>query len=96
MTDGNGTCSNGHGGNCSEWSHKLSSGPVSNVTIESDNYYQHAHLCDANIDTYARQGNYSSSPETRYYTITQDANPYNSYHGNGHYSNSTGTPYYST
>ena len=95
VRNGNGTCPNGHGGNCSAWSHKLASGVVSNVTIDSDNYYHHPYLCDGNIHSSARQGNYSTSPEIRYYTITQDTDLYNSYHGDGHFDNSTGTPYYS-
>lgn len=96
LRNGNGTCPNGHGGTCSAWSHKLSNTTVSNESIDQGYYsYDHPKLCDANINSYARQGNYSLSPEIRYYIINQDCTIYNSYHGNGHYSSSTGTPYYS-
>ena len=96
LRNGNGTCPNGHGGTCSAWSHKLSNTTVSNESIEQGYYsYDHPKLCDANINSYARQGNYSLSPEIRYYIINQDCTIYNSYHGNGHYNSSTGTPYYS-
>ena len=50
-------------------------------------------LCDQNIHNHAAEGDYSSSPEVRYYTITKNVHLYNSWHGNGHFDASTGTPY---
>lgn len=88
LRHGNGTCPNGHGGNCSAWSHKLAMGKVSFESI--DGYT----LCDANINNYSRQGSYEVSPPTRYYKITKDTNLYNSYHRYGHSEESTGTQYH--
>lgn len=84
--NGNGTCPNGHGGNCSMWSHKRANTPISNRSIDGD-----ALLCDENINSYAKEGIYSSTPEVRYYRITKDVYLYNSWHGDGR--NGAGTPY---
>ena len=48
-------------------------------------------LCDENINSYAKEGIYSSTPEVRYYRITKDVYLYNSWHGDGR--NGAGTPY---
>lgn len=92
--NGSGTCPNNHGDACSGWSHKIGAGKVFSTAIEQDYYeYKYPSLCDQNIHNHAAEGDYSSSPEVRYYTITKNVHLYNSWHGNGHFDASTGTPY---
>lgn len=91
VRNGNGTCSNGHGENCSMWSHKQSNGIVSNKKISSNS----VELCDNNILEYANSGNYNdfnNEAPVRFFSITKDSNIYNSWHGDGRNS-FNGTPY---
>ena len=87
---GNGSCKQvGHSIDCSTWSHKRETGPIENANNT---------LCDETISTKALSlipvGDYGTMcDQVRYYTITKDAFLYNSWHGNGHASTSTGTPY---
>lgn len=87
---GNGSCKQvGHSIDCSTWSHKRGTGPIENANNT---------LCDETISTKALSlipvGDYGTMcDQVRYYTITKDAFLYNSWHGNGHASTSTGTPY---
>lgn len=79
----------GHSIDCSTWSHKRGTGPIENANNT---------LCDETISTKALSlipvGDYGTMcDQVRYYTITKDAFLYNSWHGNGHASTSTGTPY---
>ncbi len=98
LRNGNGTCLNDCGGNCSEWTHKLG----------LDKTYNHVpaafgtKLCDSNLSNYA----FYLSPEIssaiytflgnqtdiRYYYITKNTNVYNSSHGDP---TIYATPYYS-
>lgn len=95
LRNGNGTCTNpSHAQNCSKWSHKMSLGNINDVYVDIYNN-SIINLCDANIGDYAciiPYSNYTNN-EVRYYRITNDTNIYNSWHGYGHNSNSTGTPY---
>ncbi len=95
LRNGNGTCDNpSHGSNCSKWSHKIGSGTVKD-TCGNNSSIQ---LCDYNIGNYAYSLQYCgyNPGEVRYYIIDKHTNIYNSAHGDGHSSNSTGTPYYGT
>lgn len=86
--NGNGTCPNGHGGNCSMWSYKNGDSIVTNEL--SDNY-----LCDYNIQSFSGfHYNYYQNDvkcPARFYRITKDVYLYNSWHGDGR--NGAGTPY---
>lgn len=87
VRNGNGTCSNGHGGNCSMWSHKPSLTEITNKSF-SDNTI----LCDANIAEYVEDNNNRVNYQgASYYIITKDVNVYNSWHGNK--INTGSTPY---
>ena len=95
LRNGNGSCNNpNHNSNCSLWSYKNGDSKISNSPLDNDPYNYYPPLCDNNIDINSRGGIYSDSPATRYYLITQDTDIYNSYHGDGRYDSSTGTPYY--
>ena len=56
VRNGNGTCLNGHGGNCSMWSHKPSLGEITNKAFSDNNII----LCDENIAEYVDDNNNSS------------------------------------
>lgn len=92
MRHGNGTCTM-HGGNCSLWSQKMGLGTVSNLdsldTILCD---QTIYDCAYNIGSSNVAYNANL---VNFYSITKDTNVYNSWYGNGHYDESTGTPYLS-
>lgn len=96
LRNGNGTCPNGHGGNCSMWSHKVAGGVVQNTCCGNDKII----LCDNNIGGWSRymssliNSPYSMHDETRYYKITKNTSLYDSWFTNGHYADSTGTFYY--
>lgn len=94
LRNGNGTCTDPtHDSNCSKWSHKMGAKEVKDSC--SDIYGNVITLCDANIGDYAcsiPSTDYTNN-EVRYYRITKNTNIYNSWHGYGHNSNSTGTPY---
>lgn len=89
LRNGNGTCPNGHGDNCSMWSHKRGNTGVSNISPMDSTIK----LCDNNINTYAHFNDYDY-PNIYYYNISKDVDLLTSRHGNGHSGTSTGTPYY--
>ena len=72
LRNGNGTCQNGDGGNCSQWSHKLGTGKV----LDGINNLK---FCDANINNNASK-DFSNESDVRYYKITKDTNIYNSWY----------------
>ena len=93
LRNGNGTCDDPtHSSTCSKWTHKVSYNAVTDCCDSDSSKY----LCDGNIGDYACSlSNCAYTPnEVRYYTINKDVNLYNSAHGYGAYSSSTGTPYY--
>lgn len=98
LRNSNGSCQNGCGGNCSEWSHKDGHDKVYNTPPKFNQ-----NLCDSNLATYA----FNLTPEfalanaytflanktdIRYYYITKDTKVYNSWHGDP---TTYATPYYS-
>lgn len=87
VRNGNGTCPNGHGDNCSMWSHKQGNSEISNKAINTS-----AYLCDQNIQYTAKYG-YTNVIGPYFYRISKDVYLYNSWHGDGRAGNSTGTPY---
>lgn len=96
VRNGNGTCPNGHGGNCSMWTHKQGGNEVKNWPGNATSIK----ICDQNFEEYAYTLDFASYYTTfsidnniRYYSITKDNNVYSSWHGNGHNDDSTGTPY---
>ena len=92
LRNGNGTCTNPyHSSNCSKWTNKPGLKEVIDTCETNDNIM----LCDENIGDYANEITHCTytNGEVRYYRITKDLNIYNSWHGNGQYDNSTGTPY---
>lgn len=93
VRNGSGTCQI-HGGTCSIWSHKMSNGLVSNTTFQP----QGDALCDYNINykakPYTAPANQYKVSNVNYYRISKETDLYNSYHLNGQYDSSTGTPYY--
>lgn len=91
LRNGNGTCIESGNDTCSIWTHKPGMENVKN-TCASDNSIV---LCDENIGDYACSipGITYTNNEVRYYRITKRNNLYNSWHGNGHFDDSTGTSY---
>lgn len=69
------------------WSHKPGTKGVTN-----DSNRVNVKLCDENINEYTSK-NFCNKDDVRYYRITKDTNIYNSWIGNGHNTESTGTPY---
>lgn len=92
LRNGNGTCTNpSHDSNCSKWTHK----PGTSYVIDRCATDSSVYLCDDNIGNYACSVSnlYYTNNEVRYYRITKNTNIYNSWHGYGHDTTSTGTPY---
>lgn len=88
VRNGNGTCLNGHGGNCSMWSHKPSLGEITNKAFSDNNII----LCDENIAEYVDDNNNRVNyEEANYYIINKNVNLYDSWHGNK--TNNGSTPY---
>ena len=86
LRNGNGTCTNNHGGNCSAWTQKIGLNAIKD-----------SKLCDANIIDNAfsaYDSNFYNCPVgVSFFRITKTNNLYKSSHGNGHFDTSTGTPY---
>lgn len=97
LRNGDGTCTAAdHAAECSIWTHKQSSDKVKNYPGSSSSIT----LCDQNIGVKAYllgngYTNLYNEANVNYYAITKDTNIYNSWYGNGHYDESTGTPYLS-
>ena len=90
LRNGNGTCPIHSNGVCSMWTHKKGLDEVKN-TCDTD---ESIILCDQNIFEYSKLiKNKTYSTDPMFYRITKDTNIYNSWHGYGHNSNSTSTPY---
>lgn len=92
LRNGNGTCPL-HSGNCSMWSQKMGNSEVSNVA------YNKGIICDKTIYNYSysiktnKFNNAYNNNLINFYSITKDTNVYDSFYGNGHFNDSTGTTY---
>ena len=90
LRNGNGTCPIHSNGVCSIWTHKKGINEVKNTCDANESII----LCDQNIFEYSKLiQNKSYTTDPMFYRITKDTNIYNSWHGYGHNSDSTGTPY---
>lgn len=92
LRNGNGTCPNGHGGDCSAWTQKVG---LQNVV---DDNAHNSKLCDKNINSNAYSlysfNIYRCPVGVTYFRIDKPNNIYNSYYGDGRYDECTGIPYY--